>query len=169
MAWGSGTTTSGLYVQTFIELLKQTATTGALSLATATHKIALHSDALTGVGTAPLNFSATSPNWANTNEVSGTGWTAGGLTFTAAGMGTPTVTINPAGTLMYDAADVSVASTTLTGARGCILYADPVTAPAAMVDAMIVAVNFGADFSTNNGTFGITWPAAGIAALDLTP
>lgn len=168
MAWTSGAGQSGIYVQTLIELFKQTSTTGALALTTATHKIALHSSALTP-GVAPLNWDATSPNWANTNEVSGTGWAAGGITFTTAGMGTPTLTISPSGSLMYDSADVSVASTTLTNARGCILFADPVTAPAALVDAMIVAVCFGADYSTSNGTFGVQWAATGIAAIDLTP
>jgi hypothetical protein len=169
MAWTSGTNQSGLYVTTFIGYVLQTSTTGAMSLATATHKIALHNSASLTVGTAPLDFSASTVTWANTGEVTGTNWAATGLTLTAAGAGTPTATISPTGTLMYDMNDVSVASTTLSAVRGCIIYADPVTAPTALVDAMIVAVNFGADFSTSNGTFGIQWAATGVATVDLTP
>lgn len=168
MAWTSGAGQSGIYVNTIIELLKQTTTTGnTTGLLNASHKIALHSSALTP-GTTPLNWDLAAPvTWVNTSEVSGTGWAAGGVTFTTAGMGTPTLTVSPSGSLMYDAADVSVASTTLTNARGCILYMDPVTAT--LTDAMIVAVCFGADFSTSNGTFGIQWAATGIFAIDLTP
>jgi hypothetical protein len=168
MAWGSGAGQSGIYVNTIIELLKQTATSGnTTGLLNANHKIALHSSALTP-GTSPLNWDVAAPvTWVNTSEVSGTGWAAGGLTFTAAGMGTPTLTVSPTGSLMYDSADVSVASTTLTGVRGCILYMDPVSA--VLTDAMIVAVCFGADYATVNGTLGVSWSALGIAAIDLTP
>lgn len=168
MAWTSGAGQSGIYVVTIIELLKQTATTGnTTGLLNASHKIALHSSALTP-GTTPLNWDLASPvTWVNTSEVTGTNWAAGGPTFTTAGMGTPTLTVSPTGSLMYDSADVSVASTTLTNARGCILYMDPITA--VQTDAMIVAVCFGADFSTVNGTFGVQWASTGIFAVDLTP
>lgn len=169
MAWTSGAGQSGIYVTTIANLLLQTATTGnTTGLATATHKIALHSAALTP-GTAPLNWDAATVTWAATSEVTGTGWVTGGLTLTAAGGGTPTVALGATGSVRYDMADISVASTTLTAARGCIIYADPITAPAALVDAMIVAVCFGADYSTSNGTFGITWSASGVFEVDLTP
>lgn len=170
MAW----TKSGLYVQTLIEMFKATSITGTggLNWTLATWKMALHSNTLTD-GTAPINFSATSPNWANTNEVSGTGWAAGGelLSGLASGGGStaPTIAEGTAGSLRYDMNDVSKASTTLSNIRGLIIYADPVTAPAAMVDAMVIAVTFGADYSTSNGTFGITFAATGLAEIDVTP
>lgn len=169
MAWTSGVGQSGVYVNTIIELLKQTTTAGnTTGLLNASHKIALHNSASLNAGVSPLNWDVAAPvTWVNTGEVSGTGWAAGGLTFTAAGMGTPTLTVSPSGSLMYDAADVSVASTTLTGVRGCILYMDPITAT--LTDAMIVAVCFGADFATSNGTLGISWAASGIWAVDFTP
>jgi hypothetical protein len=172
MAW----TKSGLYVEVLKELLNTTALTGNTAgtgpwLMT-TDKIALHSNALTD-GTAPINFSAASPNWANTSEVSGTNWAAGGKLLSAAAAGgtstAPTFSESPTGSLMYDMADVDVATTTLTNARGCIIYADALTAPAALVDAMCVAITFGADFSTVAGTFHITWDALGVFAIDLTP
>lgn len=167
-------TNSGLYVVTVQEMLKGTSVTGGpINPATATGwKIALISNSATQ-GTAPLNFSAASPNWANTNEVSGTGWAAGGVTLTTAAAGgtstAPTLAEGTAGSLRYDMNDISVASTTLTAARGCIIYFDNATAPAGLIDAMFVAVTFGSDATTSNGTFGIQWAATGVAEIDLTP
>jgi hypothetical protein len=161
---------SGLYVHTFQEALRATAITGTggLDLRLGTFKIGLHSNSLTQ-GTAPINYSAATVVWANTNEVTGTGWATGGPTVTTATGGGSTVAEGTTGALRYDMADVSVASTTLTAVRGCIIYADNITAPADLVDAMVVAVTFGADFSTVNGTFGIQWSATGVFEIDLTP
>lgn len=169
-------TNSGLYGTTLIDLLNTTALTGNTAALgpylLTTDKIALHSNSLTQ-GTAPINYDAASPNWANTNEVSGTNWAAGGKLFSAAAAGgtstAPAFSISPAGSIMYDMADVDVATTTLTAVRGCIMYADALTAPAALVDAMLVAVTFGADFSTVAGTFHITWDTLGVWAIDYSP
>jgi len=173
MAW----TKSGLYITTLVDIMKQTALTGetrgtGIWLVT-TGKLALHSNSLTD-GTAPINFSATSAAWANTNEVSGTGWAAGGITFSTLASGStsasPTLAEGTTGSVRYDHTnDTSVASTTLTNARGCILYADAITSPANDTDAMLVAVTFGADYSTVAGTFGIQWAATGIFEIDITP
>src|SRR5882757_8985213 len=109
MAW----TKSGLYVTTITDLLNTTTLTGNTGGGTGpfqmtTGKIAFHSNSLTD-GTAPISFSAASPNWANTSEVSGTGWAAGGKTFaTAAAGGTstaPAFSESPTGSIMYDMAD----------------------------------------------------------------
>lgn len=155
-------TVSGLYVQNFIDELD--ATNIGLDLSLTTHRLALLSNAATP------NFD-TDATWTNANEVSGTGWASGGVLLSAAAAGAtstaPTVTISPTGTLMYDMNDVAVSSTTLTNARAVRLYADALTTPIA--DALIVLVNFAADFSTSNGTFGIQWAASGVFTLDLTP
>lgn len=172
MAW----TKSGLYITTITDLLNTTALTGNTAgtgpFLLTTSKIALHSNSLTD-GTAPINFSAASPIWANTSEVSGTGWAAGGKTLATSASGggstAPAFSESPTGSVMYDMADVDAATTTLTNVRGCIIYADALTAPAPMVDAMLVAVTFGADFSTVAGTFHITWDALGVFAIDITP
>lgn len=171
MAW----TKSGLYIATMSALLKQTALTsetrGTGVFLTTTNKIALHSNSLTD-GTAPINFSAASSTWANTSEIQDAGnWPAGGKLFSAAGSGgasiNPTLTESPAGSLMYDADNVIVASTTLPLLHGCIIYADAITAT--QIDAMVIAVTFGADYSTVAGTLTITWDTLGIAAIDITP
>jgi hypothetical protein len=164
---------SGIYVFTIQELGRQTVTTPgtALDLRSGSHKIALHDNSLTQ-GTAPINYSATTVTWASTGQVTGTNWPTGGVTVTAATGGSATFGEGTAGSIRYDMGDVSVASTTIAqpGAYGCIIYADLVTAPAALADAMIVAISFGGTgYPTNNGTFGITWPATGVFELDLTP
>jgi hypothetical protein len=155
-------TVSGFFVQNFIDELD--ATNVGLDLTLTTHKVALLSNAATP------NFD-TDVTWAVTNEVSGTGWASGGILFSAAAAGgtslAPTLTISPAGTMMWDMNDVSVASTTLTNARAARMYADALTTPTA--DALILLINFGADYSTNNGTFGIQFAAAGVGTWDLTP
>lgn len=155
-------TASGFYVQNFIDELD--VTNVGLDLTLTTHKIALISDAATP------NFD-TDVTWNSTNEVSGTGWASGGIAFSAAAAGStslaPTLTISPAGTMMWDMNDVSVASTTLTNAMGARLYADALTTPTA--DALILLVDFVTAFSTVAGTFGIQWSASGVATIDLTP
>lgn len=155
-------TVSGIYVQNIIDELD--VTNVGFDWTLTTHKWALLSNAATP------NFD-TDVTWNSTNEVSGTGWASGGVLFSAAGAGAsslaPTLTISPAGTLMWDMNDISVASTTLTNARAARAYADALAAPTA--DALIVLVNFTADFSTNNGTFGVQWAAAGVLTIDLTP
>lgn len=168
-------TASGLYVVTLQEAMKETSITGTggLDYRLATAKIALHSNSLTQ-GTAPINYSATDVSWANTNEVSGTGWAAGGVLLSAAAAGAtsvvPTLAEGTAGSIRYDHTnDISVATTTLSNARGCIIYLDSITAPATLDDAMMVAVTFGADYSTTAGTFAITWSATGIFEIDITP
>lgn len=146
MAW----TASGLYVVTFIDILDTTQL--AIDLDLETHKIALYNN------TETPNFS-TETAYASTNEVTGTNWAAGGVAVT-----TTTVSESPSGSLMWDAADVSVASTTLSGVRGAKIYADALAG-----NNLIVGINFGQDYSTSNGTFGVQWAATGIFAIDLTP
>jgi hypothetical protein len=148
---------SGLYVKTFQTALNNTI---ALDVELETHKGALFTDTITP------NF-ATDTAYAvapyNANEVISAGpWPTGGVVLT----GTTFDIATTAGTLIYDATDVSVASTTLTNAKCYLLYAD------ALTDQCIVLVNFGANFSTVNGTFGIQWAApasGGVFNIDLTP
>lgn len=155
MAW----TVSGLYVANWIDVLD--ATQLAVDLSLTSHKLALYNNTKTPNYSSDVGYSAT-------NEVSGTGWAAGGVALSAAASGggstSPTLTESPTGSMMYDMADVSVASTTLTNARGLVLYADALAG-----DNNIVGVNFGADYSTVAGTFAIVWAAAGVFAIDLTP
>lgn len=90
-----------------------------------------------------------------TNEVTGTGYTAGGATLTSVTWAYTSGT----NTWKFDAADTSWASSTIT-ARYAIIYVD--TAGASSTDPLIAYVDFGADVSTTAGTFTITWESAGI-------
>lgn len=148
-------TVSGLFVVTWIDALDTTQL--ALNLDLDTHKMALFTNSVTP------NFStdtayAVAPY--NANEVSGTGYTAGGNV-----LGATTVSESPTGTLMWDdTANVSWATSTITNARCGLIYADALAGNNA-----ICLIDFDADFSTVAGTFLVTFAATGILTIDLTP
>ena len=92
-----------------------------------------------------------------TNEVSGTGYDAGGKSLTS-------VTLTQSGgTITFDAADLTWASSTIT-ARGAVVYDDSLTN-----DPLIAYIDFGADKSSSAGDFVLSFNASGIFTLDLTP
>ena len=93
-----------------------------------------------------------------TNEVVGTGYTAGGATLTGV---TVTYTAGT-NTLAIDAADVSWASSTIT-ARYAVIYDG--TPGTDATRPLIAYVDFGADVPSSGGPFSITWDAAGIATV----
>lgn len=145
-------TASGLYSLTFRDTLKQTLT---LDLTAATHKVAMYTNSITpnfdtdvGYTTAPYT----------SNEVTGTAYTVGGATLV-----TPTLVVS-SGSLVFDAADTSWASSTIANARCALIYANALTNKN-----NICLINFGGDYSTNNGTFTLQWNASGIFITDLTP
>ncbi len=92
-----------------------------------------------------------------TNEVTGTGYTAGGATLTST-----EVTLS-SGVLTFDAADVSWASSTIANAMASAIYAD------AVADELIVLSDFINAASSSGGTFTIEWNASGIFTIDYTP
>lgn len=92
-----------------------------------------------------------------TNEVTGTGYTAGGATL---GSKTSNYT-SGTNTQVLDAADTSWTTSTIT-ARYAIIYKSTGTSS---TSPLIGYVNFGADVSSSGGTFQITWDAAGIFTI----
>lgn len=108
-------------------------------------------DTNTAYGAAPFNA----------NEVSGTGYTAGGAALANDAISNPST-----GVLMYDADDTSWTTSTITNARGALIYDDTITTPTA--DPALFGVAFGADYSTVAGTFQITWAANGIWRVTLS-
>lgn len=146
-------TASGLYVATFVDVLDTTQL--AVDLDLETHKGALFSNSITPNFTSDTAYGS-SPY--DANEVTGTNWASGGVALTG------TTFTGASGTATFDATDVSVATTTLTNARGYLLYADALAG-----NNCLVLVNFGADYSTSAGTFAVTWHASGIFTIDLTP
>ena len=95
------------------------------------------------------------------NEVSGTGYTAGGAALTS------TEITLASGVLTYDAADVSWASSTISSAMAAVGYFD--RGGATTADELMFLSDFVTAASTSNGTFTIQWNASGIFTVDYTP
>jgi hypothetical protein len=93
-------------------------------------------------------------------EITGTGYTAGGITLTS-----PTVTYDTASDqVRLDAADVSWTSSTIS-ARYIVIYK---STGSAATSPLIAYIDLGSAQSTTNGTWAITWHADGIAYVDVT-
>jgi len=144
-------TASGLFVLTFRDILD--ASQLAVNTGSDTIKVAMITNSSTP------NFE-THDHWSDlsSNEVSGSGYSAGGAT-----LGSITLA-NASGTLKFDAADTSWSTATISSARAAVVYDDTLTN-----DPLICLVNFGADYASSAGTFQITWNASGIWTIDLTP
>ena len=113
-------------------------------LATDTIKIALY--------TSSASLDATTTAYSSSNEVSGTGYTATGVTLTS-------TTVSTSGTTAcFDADDPTWTSASFT-ARGALIF------NASNSNKAIAVLNFGGDFTVAGGTFKITLPAAGTTAI----
>ena len=95
------------------------------------------------------------------NEVSGTGYTAGGETLTST-----EITLS-SGVLTYDAADTSWTGSTITSAMAAVGYFDRGGATSA--DELMFLLDFVTAASTSGGTFQIEYNASGIFTIDYTP
>jgi hypothetical protein len=98
--------------------------------------------------TSSATLGATTTAYSATNEVSGTGYTAGG--------GTLVISANPASsgtTAFLDFADLTFANATIT-ARGALIYKVGSGNPA------IAVLDFGSDKTSTAGDFTIVFPAA---------
>lgn len=155
MAW----TESGLYAAQLNTILAQT---NAINWTATTNKFYL-----TNNSDAPNYHAALASNiYANTNEVNGTGWAAGGIAVSALAAGA--TSIAPAMTVTgptpsaanWTASNISVASTTLTGAYGSYFYST------AFTNYLIIGIYFGGTaYSTVAGTFAVTWSGGVIATI----
>jgi len=147
-------TKSGWYLQSLLYSMNATAMTGtpaaiALTGQDANNKISLHSSSGTDYATELATGGATAA----------TGSTSVTTTFAIGGAG-PYY-------LQYSWTNpLAVASTTLTGVYGCILYANGITAPVAKP--MLLLLCFGASYSTVSGVFGITPSGSGLSQITLT-
>jgi hypothetical protein len=92
------------------------------------------------------------------NEVSGTGYTAGGNT-----LANKTNSYNSAtNVIVLDADDTTWSSSTITARYAVIYDASPATNA---TRPLIGYVDFGSDQSSSNGNFTITWDATGIVRI----
>ena len=105
-----------------------------------TFKIALYTSSAT--------LGATTTAYSVTNEVSGTGYSAGGNTLTVSQTPTSTST-----TAWLDFADTTWTSATIT-ANGALIYNDTQS------DKAVAVLAFGGDKTSTNGDFTIVFPTA---------
>ena len=94
------------------------------------------------------SFTAATTAYTTSNEISGTGYTAGGASLTRVD---PTTSSTTAFT---DFSDLTFSSSSLT-ARGALIYND-----SASGDPTVVVLDFGSDKSSSSGDFTIVFPAA---------
>jgi len=92
-----------------------------------------------------------------TNEVSGTGYTAGGATLSNVSV-TKDNTDNEG---VFDADDVTWSNSTIT-ARGAVVYKDSGTPATSW---LICYIDFGSDYSSVAGDFKIAWNSEGIVNI----
>ena len=92
-----------------------------------------------------------------TNEITGTGYTAGGAT-----LGSKTATYDTASNEMrLDAADTQWTSSSFT-ARNAVVYKSTGTAA---TSPLLSYVDFGGDETVSSGTFTIQWDSTGVAKI----
>ena len=100
--------------------------------------------------TSSATLDADTTAYSTTNEVSGTGYTAGGNTLTIAT--NPTNDIS--GTVAYlDFSDTTWTSSSIT-ARGALIYKAGGTTPS------VAILDFGSDKTSSNSTFAVTFPTS---------
>jgi hypothetical protein len=98
------------------------------------------------------SFDASTTDYTATNEVSGTGYSAGGGTLTNV---TPTTSGT---TALTDFADLTFSSSTIT-ARGALIYNTTTGGGTGTTDTVVV-LDFGSDKSSSAGDFTIVFPTA---------
>jgi len=102
--------------------------------------------------TSSATLSAATTDYATTNEVSGTGYTAGGGTLV-------NVTPTSSGTTAFtDFNDLTFTSSTIT-ANGAMIYNTQTAGGSGTTDAVVILA-FGSDKTSTNGDFTIQFPTA---------
>ena len=97
--------------------------------------------------TSSATLGASTTAYSTSNEISGTGYTAGGANLTSV---TPVL---DSSTAVCDFADVSFTSASFT-ANGCLIYNDDQS------DKAVAVIAFGGDKTVSSGTFTIQFPTA---------
>jgi len=154
-------TSSGLYLQTFADLLNGVA--GAFDY-TSTIKGAM----LDSTSPSTPDFNQTTPAWADLsgNEVVSAGYTAGGNTIDSS-ITTKEIVVGTRATGVLDIKGTCPAwSGTTIDADALVIYDDAATAD---TDQMLCMVDFGGTVTSTSGTFTVTLDANGYVQMDLVP
>jgi predicted cobalt transporter CbtA len=148
--------TSALFVATMVDVFDTTQL--AIDLDLETHKVALYTNSLTGADlTTDTAYGVGA--WAANEVPNATGYTTGGNALTGT-----TFTHTGTGVTTFDATDTPWTTSTFSGVRGCLIYADVLAG-----NNGIIALNFGADYAVTSGTFTVQWNASGIFTIDWVP
>ena len=107
--------------------------------------------------TSSATLNATTTAYSTSNEISGTGYSAGGVVLSSKVVGTAD-TSTSGGKAFLDFADPTWTSATFT-ANGALIYNSTAS------DKAIAVLAFGGDFTVSGGTFQIVLPAAGSSAI----
>ena len=102
--------------------------------------------------TSSASLDASTTAFTTSNEISGTGYSSGGVELTSRTVSTSSTTA------FFDADDPTWTSASFT-ARGALIYNSSNSNKA------IAVLNFGGDFTVSSGTFRIVFPAAGASAI----
>ena len=131
---------SGNFMCTSFKKELMTATHNFTNSTGNTFKLALYTNS--------ASFTAATTGYTTSNEVSGTGYSAGGSALTNV---TPTTSST---TALTDFADLTFSSATIT-ARGALIYNDSATG-----DPSVVVLDFGGDKTSTAGDFTVVFPTA---------
>lgn len=131
---------SGNFMCTSFKKELMTATHNFTNSSGNTFKLALYTNS--------ASFTAATTAYTTSNEVSGTGYSAGGSALTNV---TPTTSST---TALTDFADLTFSSATIT-ARGALIYNDSATG-----DPSVVVLDFGGDKTSTAGDFTVVFPTA---------
>ena len=131
---------SGNFMCTSFKKELMTATHNFTNSTGNTFKLALYTNS--------ASFTAATTAYTTSNEVSGTGYSAGGSALTNV---TPTTSST---TALTDFADLTFSSATIT-ARGALIYNDSATG-----DPSVVVLDFGGDKTSTAGDFTVVFPTA---------
>jgi len=131
---------SGNFMCTSFKKELMTATHNFTNSSGNTFKLALYTNS--------ASFTAATTAYTTSNEVSGTGYSAGGSALTNV---TPTTSST---TALTDFADLTFSSATIT-ARGALIYND-----SAGGDPSVVVLDFGGDKTSTAGDFTVVFPTA---------
>lgn len=143
---------SGLYLPTFEDILDTTQL--AVDYDAETHKWGLYNSTRAGAA----NFNSDTV-YSSTNEITGTGYTAGGKVVTGTAFSRP-----GAGVMKYSSNAVQWDNSTLSGVRWIDMYADALSG-----DPLLMGIDLVSGYNTNEGTLLVTPHSNGLYTIDLTP
>lgn len=132
-------------------------------VASGTYKAALYNNTGTPLNTdtmAHIAYNGTGGPWVTANEVTGTGWAAGGVALGTLSYGIDSTATNA---LAFHAANTSASGATISGAYGCLVYCTSITG-GTVANQGFCFNYFGGSQSVTSGTFTIQWYSTGYSS-----